>query len=137
MTKKSKQIIILIFSIILIVILYNIYIYVRNNSVDYQMDKLQNGNTEEKIRAISYLSDNKITDVVPLLIENIDNENRGFWAKDPKGGLETISCVATFELQSLTSNNLGSTCYWDTETDNDKVAIIKKWKEWYNNNYTK
>jgi len=106
--------------------------YYLNHNVGYQLKKLENGNTSQKIKAISFLSDKKILSIIPILMDNIDNQNRAYWREDPKGGLTTISCVATVELGTLTGYKLGNTCY---ETDASELEIKQKWPNWYKNKY--
>jgi hypothetical protein len=134
--KKSLKIFLVIFITILclLIILLATQHYL-NNNLEYQMNKLRSGTTEQKIIAISYMGDHKILEAIPLLLNNINNENSYFWDKDPKGGRSSISCVSTFELQSLINKNLGSTCYWDIKTRDEENIIKKKWRDWYQNEY--
>lgn len=67
-------------------LLFSVIFYFANN-VNYQLKRLKEGNANQKIKAISFLSDKRILSIIPILIENIDNQNRAHWRKDPKGGL--------------------------------------------------
>jgi hypothetical protein len=122
--------------LIILAILFLVQRYL-NNNFSYQKSKLEKGTIDQKIKAISFMSDRKNIDIIPILMENIDNQDRGHWDKDPKGGLITLSCVSTSELENLTGQKLGSTCYWNTKNETDENSIVQKWRDWYNNQYSK
>jgi hypothetical protein len=134
---RNKKIIIFALILLLLVIGFLIRKYYLDNNIDYQVKMLKYGDTENKIKAISFLSNKKMFSIIPILIENIDNQNMAKWTDmDPKGGLVSVSCVITVELEYLTKNDLGRICYYD-DVDSykgDKV-VIQKWKDWYKNEY--
>jgi hypothetical protein len=105
-----------------------------NNNIDYQLKQLKEGNTSEKIKAISFLSDKKVISIIPTLIDNIDNQDRAYWSNDPKGGLISVSCIVSIEMENLTGNNFGRICYYDDKSD-DPGVVKKKWQDWYKNEY--
>jgi len=84
--KKKNLIIILILVLMLMLVGALLWQHYLDNNVDYQLKMLQSPNAETKIKAISFLSDKKIISIIPSLINNIDNQDRGNWGKDPKGG---------------------------------------------------
>ena len=101
------------------------------------MNKLRNGNVKEKINAATYMADNKVIEAIPLLIENIDNKDRYFWEKEPKGGKIDVSCVVTYALDQITNVNIGDTCYIFERPQEEYETIKQNWKGWYENKYMK
>lgn len=106
------------------------------------MDRLRNGTNEEKLGAIAFIGKHGVKDAVPLLVENVDNENRGMTAVYvPKGGYASISCAATTELEFITglfNQNFdeGNTCgNRDPKGVRDIGKIKTFWKDWYKNDY--
>lgn len=127
-----KKIVFLSFTIVIIwiIIAWNHYL---DNNIKYQFDILSSWTTEEKMEAMGFLSDKKQLSVIPILMENIDNNDRWHWSGDPKWGNVTLSCVASVLLEILIKNNLGDTCYYNKNIT--KEQIIQKWRDWYKNEY--
>lgn len=119
--------------------LFIISIFVRHNylqnNVDYQMNKLERGTTEEKGEAIEFIGKNKAYDKIPAIMEYIDSyESYLYLGKDST----PLTCDVTLALEELTGLQYGNTCDSDnSKTEEEEAKTIKTWKDWYVNNYQK
>jgi len=132
MRKKNIFIIVFILIIILIVSFVLLKKY-QNSSVEHQINKLKNGNSEQKIMAAIFMGDNGIYNTVSTLIQYIDSEE-WFLYKGKAGWY--LSCASTQALEKITGRFLGDTCDSESlKTDKEIEEIKNKWENWYENEY--
>ena len=118
-----------------LVVFIGIWEFYKRNDIDYQLAMLDQWTTNQRIEAMSSLSDKNKISIIPTLIQNIDNEESASWRKDPKWWRKSLSCVATFELEYLTHASFGTTCNYEEDYWKDSEKIIQKWRDWYKNEY--
>ena len=129
---NKKQIIIL-FTISMLVIggllIWRNFLY---NDVEYQLNMLTSGSTEQKLFATDKLGEKKILSAIPFLMMNIDNfDGTTYKNKSP----ESVSCVTTLALIKITMvRTIGDTCCY-YECDQKNKTILEKWRSWYKNEY--
>lgn len=119
--------------ILLFLIVWNLFIkYSRENNVEYQISQLESSKLDDRMRAIDWLGNRKILDIIPFLVRNIDiGEFSAYKNKSP----ESVSCVSTLALTKITNKNIWYTCCYAEECKKDNMEIIQKWKDWYSNEY--
>ena len=126
---KTKKIIII--SAILILALI-VWIFYRNTNINYQLNKLANGNPNQKARAADFLTEKKIYKAIPLMIKNIGNDEvADIYGKSPA----EIYCVMFYDLEELVKNNFGFCSNEVVNNDKARQAITDRWQDWYKNEY--
>ncbi len=129
MKRKIKIVIIVGVVIISVTVAWVIY---QANNTDYQLNKLSNGTPNQKARAADFLTKKKVYEAIPLMIENIsNNEVANIYGKAPAN----IYCVIFYDLEELVNNNFGFCSNEVINNDKSKQAIIDKWQNWYKNEY--
>ncbi|PIR06068.1 MAG: hypothetical protein COV55_05055 [Candidatus Komeilibacteria bacterium CG11_big_fil_rev_8_21_14_0_20_36_20] len=128
--------IILIISLLLLIVLALIFFISRSisNSVDYQLDRLANGTTEEKIIASDFMKNNKIQDAIPLLIDNINDNKDAVFKNQTK---RTLPCASVAALRDITGEEIPP--YLDAceeevfQSGFDLKRIKDNWFNWHFN----
>ena len=135
---NKKKIIFISVSILLLIIAA---LLIRQNylisNIDYQLEKLASGTTEQKLLAADILGEKKVLTAIPLLVKNIDNMNSSTYSNSHKAP-ESVSCSSTFALENITSIKLGNTCNINGNLSELEIGKVQKaWKNWYEDEYPK
>lgn len=126
--KKTTLIILIIILLVSVIGAVSIKYYA-NYSISYQLYKLKNGSSKEKIMVAEFMGRNKVKEAIPLLISYLDSNE---WFLDKGKSSPTLTCVSTRSLEKIAENKFGNTCNEDNSKGNFQIYNIKKtWAQWY------
>lgn len=118
--------------IVLSLIIYASVKTYHNNDLSYQIDLLENGTAEQKVVAMNYMAEKKVSTSVPQLIEYVDNyETVTYKTKNP----ESLSCFSTTALEEITNASIGNSCCSSFDCRDKEKEISKQWQNWYIKEY--
>ena len=118
----------------LLTLLYTVQ-YFRAKDINYQIGKLENGTTKQKIKAIEFIAEKNAYEEIPKIMPYIDSEDSILYYGKTS---YTLTCAVTLALETMTNKNYGNTCDSShSKTDDQIMETKKEWKGWYSQEYLK